>query len=93
MPSLTLSNEQVVELVKQLPQEQKTEIFRFLLLSQWQQWQDLSSYGADKVKLAAKERGYDWEKMSEEEKEEFIDLVVHEKFSDRLNLSFWGDRA
>lgn len=45
MPSLTLSNEQVVELVKQLPQEQKIEIFRFLLLSQWQQWQDLSSYG------------------------------------------------
>jgi hypothetical protein len=54
MPSLTLSNEQVVELVKQLPQEQKVEIFRFLLLSQWQQWQDLSSYGTDKVKLAAK---------------------------------------
>ncbi len=79
MPMLTLSNEQVVELVKQLPQEQKTEIFRVLLLSQWQQWQDLSRYGADKVKLAAKERGYDWEKMSEEEREEFIDSVVHEK--------------
>jgi hypothetical protein len=79
MPSLTLSNEQVVELVKQLPQEQKIEIFRFLLLSQWKQWQDLSSYGADKVKLAAEERGYDWKKMSEEEREEFIDLVVHEK--------------
>jgi len=78
MPMLTLSNDQVVELVKQLPQEQKIEIFRFLLLSQWQQWQDLSSYGADKVKLTAKERGYDREKMSEEEREEFIDLVVHE---------------
>ena len=34
MPSIILSNEQVVELVKQLPQEQKTEIFRFLLISQ-----------------------------------------------------------
>jgi hypothetical protein len=55
--------------------------------------QNLSSYGADKVKLAVKERGYDWEKTSEAEREEFIDLVVHEKFSDRLNLSFWGDRA
>ena len=78
MPSITLSNEQVVELVKQLPQEQKTEIFRFLLISQWQEWQDLSSYGSDKVKLAAKERGYDWEKMSEAEREEFIDEVLHE---------------
>jgi hypothetical protein len=36
MPSLTLSNEQVVELVKQLPQEQRIEVFRFLLVSQWQ---------------------------------------------------------
>jgi hypothetical protein len=39
----------------------------------------LSNYGADKVRLAAKERGYDWEKMTEDEKEEFIDAVVHEK--------------
>jgi len=78
MPSLTLSNEQVVELVKQLPQEQKTEIFRFLLLSQWQEWQSLSSYGTDKVKLTARERGYNWEKMTEEEREDFIDEVVHE---------------
>jgi len=76
---LTLSNEQVVELVKQLPQEQKTEIFRFLLISQWQQWQDLSNYGADKVRLAARQRGYDWEKMTEDEKENFIDAIVHEK--------------
>ena len=78
MPSISLSNEQVVELVKQLPQEQKIEIFRFLLISQWQEWQDLSSYGSNKVKLAAKERGYDWEKMSEAEREEFIDEVLHE---------------
>jgi transposase len=78
MPSLTLSNEQVVELVKQLPQEQKTEIFRFLLLSQWQEWQSLSSYGTDKVKLIARERGYNWKKMTEEEREDFIDEVVHE---------------
>jgi hypothetical protein len=78
MPSVTLSNEQVVELVKQLPQKQKIEIFRFLLISQWQEWQDLSSYGADKVKLVAQERGSDWEKMSEVEREEFIDEVLHE---------------
>ena len=36
MLTITLSSEQVVELVKQLPQEQKIEVFRFRLLSQWQ---------------------------------------------------------
>ena len=79
MPVLNLTNEQAVELVKQLPVEQQEEIFRFLLMQQWGQWQLLSQYGADKVRLAAQERGYDWDKMTEDEKEAFIDEIVHEK--------------
>jgi hypothetical protein len=79
MPVLNLTNEQAVELVKQLPVEQQAEIFRFLLVQQWGQWELLSQYGSDKVRLAARERGYDWDRMTEEEQEAFIDEVVHEK--------------
>jgi hypothetical protein len=79
MPVLTLTNEQAVELVNQLPVEQQAEIFRFLLVQQWGQWQLLSQYGSDKVRLAARERGYDWDRMTEDEQEAFIDEVVHEK--------------
>jgi len=75
---LTLSNDQVIELVRQLTPEQQTEIFRFLLLQQWGQWESLSRYGADKVKAAAQERGFDWDTMTEDEREDFIDRVVHE---------------
>lgn len=78
MPILTLSNEQVVELVKQLPVEQKLEVFRFLLLQQWGKWELLSRYGADKARLVAQERGYDWDAMTEEEREALIDDMVHE---------------
>jgi hypothetical protein len=78
MPMLTLSNDQVIELVRQLTPEQQTEIFRFLLLQQWGQWESLSRYGADKVKAAAQERGFDWDTMTEDEREDFIDRVVHE---------------
>jgi len=46
MPILTLSNEQVVELVKQLSPEQQIEVFRFLLSQQWGQWELLSRYGS-----------------------------------------------
>lgn len=35
IPAFTLTNEQVVESVKQLPGEQQIEVFRFLLLQQW----------------------------------------------------------
>lgn len=31
MPTFNLTNEQVIELVKQLPSEQQIEVFRFLL--------------------------------------------------------------
>lgn len=78
MPILTLSNEQVVELVKQLPVEQQVEVFRFLLLQQWGKWESLSSYGAEKARLVAQERGHNWDTMTEEEHEDFIDSVVHE---------------
>jgi hypothetical protein len=78
MPILTLSNEQVVELVKQLPVEQQVEVFRFLLLQQWGKWESLSRYGANQARLVAQERGFDWNAMTEEEREAFIDDVVHE---------------
>ncbi len=78
MATLILSDEQVVELVKQLSLEQQAQVFRFLLLRQWSKWESLSHYGVDKVRLVAQERGYNWDVMSEEERESFIDDVVHE---------------
>jgi hypothetical protein len=78
MPILTLSNEQVVELVKQLPVQQQVEVFKFLLLQQWKKWESLSRYGSEKVRLVAQERGYNWDAMTEDEREAFISDVVHE---------------
>ncbi len=78
MLTFTLSNEQVIELVKQLPSEQQIEVFRFLLLQQWGQWASLSCYGADRARLVAQERGQNWDTMTEDEREAFIDDMVHE---------------
>ncbi|XGB42879.1 MAG: hypothetical protein LVS60_03420 [Nodosilinea sp. LVE1205-7] len=78
MPTFTLTNEQVIELVKQLSNEQQIEVFRFLLLQQWGQWGSLSHYGVDRARLVAQERHQDWDAMTEDEREAFIDEVVHE---------------
>jgi hypothetical protein len=78
MATLILSDEQVIELVKQLPVGQQVEVFRFLLLQQWGKWEALSRYGAEKARLVAQGRGLDWDTMTEEEREAFIDDVVHE---------------
>lgn len=74
----TFTNEQVVEWVKKLTAEQQIEVFRFLLLQQWEQWESLSRYGAERVRLVAQERGQDWDTMTEDERETFIDEVLHE---------------
>jgi hypothetical protein len=79
MATLTLSNEQVVELVKQLSVEQQAEVFKYLLLQQWGEWEALSRYGCDRVRLVAQERGYDWDEMGEGDRENFVDDVVHER--------------
>ncbi len=60
MPNLTLSNEQVIELVKQLPEAQQQEVYKILILSQWRQLEPVFNEGAERARIVAKERGYDW---------------------------------
>jgi hypothetical protein len=78
MPMLSLSNQQVIELVQQLPAIQQVELFRFLLHQQWGEWESLSQYGHHQAKFVAQERGYQWGNMTEDERESFIDDLVHE---------------
>ncbi len=76
MPNLTLSNEQVIELVKQLPEAQQQELFRFLIQRQWGNMEAITDYGSQQAKIVAAERGYDWDTMTEDEREEFIDELA-----------------
>jgi hypothetical protein len=78
MPILQLTNEQVLDLVKQLSPDQQEEIFKTLLVQQWGEWEALSRYGTERVRRVAAQRGYDWDAMTEDEREAFIDTLVHE---------------
>ncbi|MGI2902992.1 hypothetical protein [Tolypothrix sp. VBCCA 56010] len=79
MPTFTLTDTQVLELVRQLPQEQQIEVFKFLLSQNWANWVYLSRGSEEKVRKVASERNQDWDAMTEDEREEFIDEVLHEK--------------
>lgn len=79
MPTLTLTDSQVLQLVKQLPQEQQIEVFKFLLSQNWANWVYLSSDSEQRVRKVASERSQDWDAMTEDEREQFIDEVLHEK--------------
>ena len=78
MPTLTLTDEQAVNLVKQLPSDQQAVLFEYLLTHQWGAWVDLARYGEERVRKVAARRGRNWDAMSEDEREAFIDDLVHE---------------
>lgn len=78
MPTLTLTDEQVTTLVAQLPVDQQQVVLTFLLMRHWPTWTALSQQGAAGVRAAAAQRGKDWDTMTEDEREIFIDTMLHE---------------
>ncbi|MEJ5294349.1 MAG: hypothetical protein WHT28_03815 [Fimbriimonadales bacterium] len=78
VPKLELSDDQVIELVRQLPSEKQDELLRYLLRSRWPRWMELSQYGQERIRQIASERGLNWDALSENEREALIDDLVHE---------------
>jgi len=79
MPTLTLTDAQVMQLVKQLPQQQQIEVFKFLLSQNWANWVYLSQDSEQRARKVASDRSQDWDAMTEDEREKFIEQVLHEK--------------
>jgi hypothetical protein len=44
----------------------------------WPAWVELSTEGQERIRQTVRERGRDWEKMTEEERERFIDAYAFE---------------
>lgn len=78
MPILALSDDQVIELVKELSEHKKQELLKLLLLQPWESWTKLTHDGPEKARQAAQLRGKNWDAMTEDEREEFIDELLHE---------------
>jgi hypothetical protein len=78
MPTLTLTDDQIIDLALQLPEAAQQRLVQALLTRPWASWRALSQDGAAGVRAAAAQRGYDWDAMTEDEREAFIDDVLHE---------------
>jgi hypothetical protein len=75
---MTLTNKQVVDLVKQLPPEDKLTALFALAEGAAAQRQARMAYAEDQLRQLCAQRGLDWDAMSEEEREVFIDDLLHE---------------
>jgi hypothetical protein len=78
MITLNLSDQQIVDLVKQLPPVSKQSVLDALMSERALWWDMTLSKNEDKLRKLARQRGLDWNTMSEIERENFVDDLMHE---------------
>lgn len=78
MATLSLSDEQVVQLVKQLPAQAKQRVLTDLTAERDQWWQTAAREGERDLRRLAEARGLQWNTLSEAERETFVDGLLHE---------------
>ena len=78
MATLSLTDEQVVQLVKQLPPQSKQRVLTDLTAERDQWWQSAARDGEQDMRRRAAARGLDWDTMTEAQREAFADDLLHE---------------
>jgi hypothetical protein len=78
MATLALTEDQVMELVKQLPPSAKSRVLKDLNAERDGWWSDLPARNSEAIRKRAIERGLNWDAMAENEREEFVDTLLHE---------------
>lgn len=78
MPTLELTDEQVVDLVRQLPPERKREALLALADEVKARRDQRIEYAETQIRRLCAERGLNWDGLSEDEREGFIDDLLHE---------------
>jgi len=78
MATLSLTDEQVAQLVKQLPPQAKRRVLKDLTAERDDWWQATARGGEQDMRRLAKARGLDWDAMSEAQRETFVDDLLHD---------------
>jgi len=74
-----LSDEQVISLVRQLPAESKRTALLGLALDAQTRREERLRPGEAQLRRACAERGRDWDRLTEDEREAFVNDLLHEK--------------
>jgi len=83
MNVLELSDEQVISLVRQLPAERKRTALLALAQDSQGRREERLRLGEAQLCRACAERGRDWDRLTEDEREAFVNALLHEKYSHR----------
>ena len=78
MASVDLTTEQVLELVRQLPPDRKREVLLALAADSQSGRDARMAYAEEQLRRRCRERGLDWDRMTDQERELFVDDLIHE---------------
>lgn len=78
MPTLTVSEAQVVDLIKQLPGESQFNVFMLLASTAHAQREARMQAAEASMRRLCEARGQHWDALSEDEREQLIVELVHE---------------
>lgn len=78
MPTLTLNNEQIVALVRQLPPDQKFSVLLALAENSGARRAANMEKAEVRLRELAREKGLEWDQLAEEDRIAFVDGLVHE---------------
>lgn len=75
--TVELSERQIVRAVKKLSPAGKRAVLS-ALIPRLDESERLVDYGASRMRTLAAERGHDWDRMTDEERELLVDEMLHE---------------
>lgn len=76
--TIKLTTEQIINFIQQMPPKEKRAVLIALAERTSEGQQERMKYAESQVRELCASRGLDWDTMTEEEREDFIDDLVHE---------------
>jgi hypothetical protein len=75
--TLTVPESQIIEWVRQLSPQTKQAVLR-ALIPELDELEALMDYGSQRMRQLCAERGVDWDSLSEDERQQLVDKLLHE---------------
>ena len=76
--TIKLTTEQVIDFIQQMPPKEKRAVLIALAEKASVGEEERMKYAESQVQQLCASRGLNWDTMTEEEREDFIDRLVHE---------------
>jgi hypothetical protein len=75
--TLTVPESQIIEWVRHLSPQTKQAVLR-ALIPELDELEALMAYGSQRMRQLCAERGLDWDSLSEDERQQLVDELLHE---------------